>query len=88
MRDSSCRREDIITAFDELSRRLEDRAASLWSSYGEATRELGSQDYLEQERECWHVLEASLAGVDAERRMLETDYRERLAMVDDTEAVA
>lgn len=88
MRDASCRREDIIAAFDELNRRLEDRTSSLWSSYGEATRELRSHDYLTLERECWNVLEAGLAGIAAERRMLELDCRERLAMLDETEAVA
>lgn len=88
MRDSSCRREDIIAAFEELARRLEDRTSSLWSSYGDATRDARAQDYLDHERECWHVLEAGLAGVQAERRMLERDCERRLAMLDDQEAVA
>lgn len=88
MRDASCRREDIIAAFEDLCRRLEDRRSNLWSSYGEATRELPNRDYADVESECWHVLEAGLAGVEAERRMLQRDYEQRLAMLDETEAVA
>lgn len=88
MRDASCRREDIIAAFEDLCRRLEDRRSSLWSAYGDATRELPTRDYADVESECWHVLEAGLAGVDAERRMLQRDYEQRLAMLDETEAVA
>ena len=88
MRDASCRREDIIAAFEDLCRRLEDRRTSLWSAYGEATRELPSREYADVEAECWHVLEAGLAGVDAERRMLQRDFEQRLAMLDETEAVA
>jgi hypothetical protein len=40
------------------------------------------------ERECWHVLEAGLAGVDAERRMLQRDFEQRMAMLDEAGAVA
>ncbi len=88
MRDASCRREDIIAAFEDLCRRLEDRRSSLWTAYGDATRELPHREYVNVESECWHVLEAGLAGVDAERRMLQRDYEQRLAMLDETEAVA
>jgi hypothetical protein len=88
MRDASCRREDIIAAFEDLCRRLEDRRSSLWSSYGDATRELSTRDYHDVERECWHVLEAGLAGVEAERRMLQRDFEQRIAMLDETGAVA
>jgi hypothetical protein len=88
MRDTSCRREDIIAAFEDLCRRLEDRRSSLWTSYGDATRELSARQYAEVEGECWHVLEAGLAGVDAERRMLQRDYEQRMAMLDGEGAVA
>ncbi len=88
MRDASCRREDIIAAFEDLCRRLEDRRSSLWTAYGDATRELGSSDYADVESECWHVLEAGLAGVDAERRMLQRDFERRISMLDEEGAVA
>jgi hypothetical protein len=88
MRDASCRREDIIAAFEDLCRRLEDRRSTLWSCYGEATKELPVSVYADVEGECWHVLEAGLAGVDAERRMLQRDYEQRMAMLDEAGAVA
>ena len=88
MRDASCRKEDIIAAFEDLCRRLEDRRSTLWSSYGDATRELARGEYADVEHECWHVLEAGLAGVEAERRMLQRDYEQRMAMLDEQGAVA
>lgn len=88
MRDTSCRREDIIAAFEDLCRRLEDRRSSLWSAYGDATRDLSPREYADVERECWHVLEAGLAGVEAERRMLQRDFEQRIAMIDEQGAVA
>ena len=88
MRDASCRREDIIAAFEDLCRRLEDRRSSLWTAYGDATKELTTREYADVERECWHVLEAGLAGVDAERRMLQRDFEQRMAMLDEAGAVA
>lgn len=88
MRDASCRTEDIIAAFEDLCRRLEDRRSSLWTAYGDATRDLPAREYADVERECWHVLEAGLAGVEAERRMLERDYEQRMAMLGEEGAVA
>lgn len=88
MRDASCRREDIIAAFEDLCRRLDDRRSSLWTAYGDATRELTAREYAHVEHECWHVLEAGLAGIEAERRMLQRDFERRIAMLDETEAVA
>lgn len=88
MRDASCRREDIIAAFEDLCRRLEDRRTSLWTAYRDATRDLSKHEYADVEHECWHVLEAGLAGVAAEQRMLQRDFEHRMAMLDDQEAVA
>lgn len=88
MRDASCHREDIIAAFEDLCRRLEDRESSLWTSYGSATREMSASEYTEFESECWHVLEAGLAGIAAERKMLEQDVHRRLALLEDEGAVA
>ena len=88
MRDASCRKEDIIAAFEDLCRRLEDRRSSLWSSYSDATRDLHRSEYPDVEHECWHVLEAGLAGIEAERRMLQRDFEQRVAMLDDEGAVA
>lgn len=88
MRDASCRTEDIIAAFEDLCRRLEDRRNSLWTSYGAATSDLSAREYADVERECWHVLEAGLAGIEAERRMLQRDFEQRMAMLDQTGAVA
>lgn len=88
MRDTSCRTEDIIAAFEDLCHRLEERRSSLWSAYRDATHDLSRREYAEIENECWQVLEAGLAGIVAERRMLERDLERRLAMLDDQEAVA
>jgi len=88
MRDASCRKEDIVAAFEDLCRRLEERRSGLWSSYGDATRELGRGEYAENEQECWYVLEAALAGIKAEERMLQRDYEQRLSMLEDEGAVA
>ena len=88
MRDASCHREDIIAAFEDLCRRLEDRQTSLWASYSAATSELSPTEYAEFEVECWHVLEAGLAGITAERKMLEHDVHRRLALLEDEGAVA
>lgn len=88
MRDASCDREDIIAAFEELCRRLEDRTSSLWATYGSATSDLAPGEYAEYEAECWHVLEAGLAGITAERKMLEHDVHRRLALLEGEGAVA
>lgn len=88
MRDASCRTEDIIAAFEDLCRRLEDRRSMLWTAYGDAVKELTPREYEAQERECWHVLDAGLAGIDAERRMLQRDFEQRMAMLQDEGAVA
>ena len=88
MRDASCRTEDIIAAFEDLCRRLEDRRTGLWSAYSEATRSMSANEYENYEHECWHVLEASLAGIDAEHRMLNRDYERRMALLDEEGAVA
>ncbi|MCW2955468.1 MAG: hypothetical protein JWO69_337 [Thermoleophilia bacterium] len=88
MRDASCRSEDIIAAFEDLCRRLEDRRNGLWSAYGEATGSMSPGEYASYEQECWNVLEAGLAGIDAERRMLERDYERRMALLEEEGAVA
>jgi len=88
MRDASCRKEDVINAFEDLCRRLEDRRTALWSAYGEATSELTTSEYADFERECWHVLEAGLAGLDAEHRMLRSSLDQRLALIEGVGAVA
>ena len=88
MRDASCRKEDIIAAFEDLCHRLEARRSTLWHAYRDATAELGAREYELLEHECWDVLSAGLAGVDAERRMLERELENRLDILGDTEAVA
>ena len=88
MRDASCRRDDIIAAFEDLCHRLERRRTALWTAYGDATREMSPGEYAEHEKECWSVLEAGLAGLGAEKRMLERDFDRRLAMIDEEGAVA
>lgn len=88
MRDTSCRKEDIIAAFEDLCRRLENRRSLLWAAYGDATKDLTQRSYDDIEGECWHVLRAALAGVDAERKMLQRDFEKRLAMLGEEGAVA
>jgi hypothetical protein len=85
MHEASCRREDIIEAYEELLARLSERRAQLWSAYVEATREMTNRDYPDHEPECWHVLHAGLAGLDAEQRVLQRDYDRLLTDVSDSE---
>lgn len=85
MYEASCRREDIVEAYEELLARLAERRASLWSAYMQATREMSHHDYESHEPECWHVLRAGLSGLDAEQRVLERDYERLLGDVPDTE---
>lgn len=88
MFDTSCRREDIIVAFEELCRRLADRRQSLWGAYNEATQAMSRSEYEAHESECWSVLRAGLSGIDAEERVLLRDYESRLRAFDGPEAVA
>ena len=88
MHENSCRRDDIIMAFEDLSRRLAERRQSLWSAYGEATQSMSRNEYEEHESECWSVLRAGLSGIDAEERVLRRDFESRLTSFDGPEAVA
>lgn len=85
MQDASCRREDVIAAFEDLCHRLERRRNQLWQAYGSATSDMTAQEYVTHEPECWSVLAAGLAGVEAEHRMLQRDVEHRLAMLADEE---
>ena len=88
MRDASCCREDIIAAFEDLCHRLASRRASLWSAYRDATTEMPTSEYADAETECWSVLTAGLAGIEAEQRMLQRDFEQRLSLLDEEGAVA
>lgn len=88
MRDASCRREDIITAFEDLCHHLDEQISSLWDTYREATNNLSHKEYDEVESECWQVLLAGLAGAEAERRILESKVEKRLSRFDGEGAVA
>lgn len=81
-------KKDIIAAFEDLCRQLEDRRGSLWSAYRDAVKYTPRSEYEDIERECWHVLDAGLSGIEAERRMLQRDFERRVAMLSETEAVA
>lgn len=77
-----CTREDLISAFDDVTRRLQERRAALWDAYLGAGRDMSPREYEECEVECWNVLHAGLAGLDAEQRMLQRDFEERLTSLD------
>jgi hypothetical protein len=88
MKDASCRREDIIAAYQDLVKRLHERRRTLWNAYLEATQAMGRREYLTNENECWSVLTAGISGIDAESQVLQREYELRLASVDGSEAVA
>lgn len=88
MRDASCSHDDIVAAFQDLTKRLSERRRSLWDAYHEATSLMTRREYDVTEPECWSVLHAGLAGIDAEERVLEREYRRRLASLDEHEEVA
>lgn len=82
MHDTSCRREDIVTAYQELVNRLNRRRQKLWNAYLESTRSMSSREYASCEAECWSVLAAGISGIDAEQRVLKREYELRLSAVD------
>ena len=82
MQHTPCRREDIVAAYDDLISRLNERRAALWSAYLEACRGMSLREYSLHEAECWSVLHAGLAGIEAEHRVLQRDYEARLADLD------
>lgn len=88
MQDASCRREDLVSAFDDLVERLQKRRVSLWAAYLEATSLMSPREYREHEPECWSVLRAGISGIEAEHRVLEREFERRLSALDETEAVA
>ena len=73
MRDTSCRPEDLLSASDELKQSLDTRRSALWRAYHEATQSMSRSEYETEEHECWSVLHAGLAGIDAEQRVLERE---------------
>lgn len=88
MQDASCRREDLVAAYDDLVERLDRRRVTLWTAYLEATSSMSPREYSDNEPECWSVLRAGLSGIEAEHRVLEREFERRMAALDDTEAVA
>lgn len=89
MQDASCRPEDLIAAFNELNTRLDERRTLLWDAYRTATDEMSTGEYDEEESECWSVLHAGLAGLDAEQRILRREFESRLlSMEGSSEVVA
>lgn len=85
MRDISCKREDVINAFEDLCHRLERRRGLFWNAYLEAVSDLVRSEYEDVEHECWFVLEFGLSGINAEERMLQRDFEQRLAIIDESE---
>ena len=77
--DAACRREDLVAAYEDLVTRLAARRQAMWDAYLEATRGMTRREYELHESECWSVLHAGLAGLDAEQRLLQRDFEGRLA---------
>lgn len=78
MQDASCGPEELLAAFSELIDRLDQRRNSLWSAYHSATSSMSKKEYDTEEPECWGILHAGLAGVDAEQRVLRREVESRL----------
>ena len=83
MHDASCRREDLVAALDDLTARLAERRQQMWNAYLGATRGMSSREYVLHEPECWSVLHAGLAGLDAEERLLHREFERRIQKFDD-----
>jgi len=88
MQDASCRREDIVAAFEDLVHRLHRRQVALWSSYLEATESMSPKEYKTYEAECWSVLRAGIAGIEAEAAVLQQEFERRLTTFDEAGAAA
>ncbi len=88
MQDASCRREDLVAAYDDLVARLDKRRVALWTAYLDATTSMSPREYSQHEPECWSVLCAGISGIEAEHRVLEREFERRMRALDDTEAVA
>lgn len=82
MYDVSCTRDDMIAAYEDLTARLDERRSLLWSAYLAATRDMVNSEKELLEPECWSVLRAGLAGIEAEARMVQRDFELRLASLD------
>jgi hypothetical protein len=78
MPHAACSTEDIIAAFQDLVVRLDTRRHGLWNAYREATSSMSRGEYQDHEHECWSVLSAGLAGIDAEQRVLTRDFERRM----------
>lgn len=85
MHDASCRREDLVAAYEDLVTRLNERRRSLWDAYLDASRDMSLREYDLHEPECWSVLHAGLAGIDAEQRVLHRDFESRLTTLGGSE---
>ena len=79
--DAACTRDDLVSAHDELSQRLARRRAALWSAYQEACDGMTPTEYEGHEPECWSVLHAGLAGLDAESRVVQRDFESRMQAI-------
>lgn len=88
MQDASCRREDIVSAYEDLVQRLHRRQVALWSAYLDATSSMSPKQYQEYEAECWSVLRAGTAGIEAEAMILQQEFERRLTAFDETGAAA
>lgn len=82
MQQASCSRDELVAAFGEASRRLAERRTALWGAYLDATGAMSARQYDEDEPESWSILCAAIAGIDAEERTLDREYRRRLATID------
>ena len=78
MQDTPCARDDLDGAFHDLLVRLNERRSELWQAYSDATADVPSAEYDTVEQECWSVLQAGIAGIDAEQRALVREYERRL----------
>jgi hypothetical protein len=78
MHDAACSRDDLVAAYEELTDRLARRRASLWDAYREACDGMSPGEYEAHEPECWSVLHAGLAGLEAEARVVQREFEQRM----------
>ena len=81
--DYSCTSEDLKSAYDDIMQRLAERRARLWDAYRSATDAMSPGEYDDHEHECWSVLQAGIAGIDAEERAVRREYERRRPRYDE-----
>ncbi len=81
MPESPCTKNDLLTAFRDVERKLAERRSAMWGAYLTASGSMTAAEYEQFEPECWSVLSAGLSGLDAEERIMKRDLDRRMELI-------